>query len=399
MGWPARATPCHTLPMLPAVLLAALLLAAIPASPATPQTGPEQTARQAEVARTAGRAVDAINLYREGVRLRPAWSEGWWWLGSLFYDQDRFSEAEAAFQRFASIAPKPAPAYAFLGLCEYEMRDYDRALRHFRLWAGKGWTGSTELIDVAVFHFGLLLTRDGRFVEALYLLATEAQRRGESPALAEAMGLASLRMKNLPEDYPPERREMVWLAGEAALHASLPPNDYERANEYARRLLLHYEQEANVHYFAGTLFRSEGKKVEAAQEFQRELQISPNHVPALVELARMNLDENQLGEALSFAKRAAELEPKNPEGHHILGRVLLATGQFQDSARELETAKQLVPDSATVRSHLAMAYSRLGRKKEADAELAAFMLLKEKEGVFAPPDEKTKLRNQPEPPR
>ena len=59
-------------------------------------------------------------------------------------------------------------------------------------------------------------------------------------------------------------------------------------------------------------------------------------------------------------------------------------------ARELEIAKELAPDSALVRSHLAMVYSRLGRTEAAKAEAAAFLRLKNKEGVLAPPQEKLK---------
>jgi tetratricopeptide (TPR) repeat protein len=378
--------------------LLALLLTATPAAAARSPKSFEQIARQADTAREADQVQRAIDLYKEGVRLRPSWSEGWWELGTLFYDQDRFPEAEASFRRFAAAAHKPGPAYAFLGLCEYETEDYTRSLQHFRMWAGTGWGGTFELIDVAVFHFALLLTREGRFVEALYLLATEVQRRGRAPALAEAMGLASLRMKNLPEDYPPEQREMVWLAGNSALYAALPPNDFERADEYARRLLLHYDHAPNVHYYLGTLLGFEGKKVEAEKEFRQELLVSPQHVASLLELARMDLEEDRLAEAVEFAKRAVELEPKNPDAHHVLGRVLLATDQVQESVRELEIAKQLAPDGATIRSHLAMAYYRLGRKDEARAEQAAFIVLKAKEGVFVPPGEKTKLGKRPGPP-
>lgn len=379
--------------------LLALLLAATPGATAEPTKSFEQIARLADAARVADQVQQAIDLYGEGVRLRPAWNEGWWELGSLFYDQDRFPEAEASFRRFVATSAKPGPAYAFLGLCEYETKQYDRSLQHFRMWAGTGWAGTPELTDVAVFHFALLLTREGRFVEALYLLATEAQRRGRSPAVAEAMGLASLRMKNLPEDYPPERREIVWLAGNSALYAALPPNDFDRADEYAHRLLLHYDQAPNTHYFLGTLLSFEGKKAEAGKEFRRELGISEQHGAALLELARLDLEADQLAEAASFAKRGVELEPKNPEAHHVLGRVLLATDHVQESAKELEIAKQLAPDSATIRSHLAMAYYRLGRKAEAKAETAAFTELKAKEGVFAPPAEKTKPGKRPGPPK
>lgn len=378
--------------------LLALLLAATPRATAEPTKSFEQIARLADAARIADQLQRAIDLYGEGVRLRPVWSEGWWELGSLFYDQDRFPEAEASFRRFVATSAKPGPAYAFLGLCEYETKQYDRSLQHFRMWAGKGWGGTPELTDVSVFHFALLLTREGRFVEALYLLATEVQRRGRSPALAEAMGLASLRMKNLPEDYPPGQREMVWLAGNSALYAALPPNDFERADEYAHRLLVHYEHAPNVHYYLGTLLGFEGKKSEAEKEFRHELEVSPQHVAALLELARMDMDEDRLGEAVEFAKRAVELDPKNPDSHHVLGRVLLATNQLQESAKELEIAKQLAPDGATIRSHLAMVYYRLGRKDAAKAEQAAFTVLKAKEGVFVPPSQKMKSGKGPGPP-
>lgn len=372
------------------VPLLALLLAAGSASSTNPPASFEQIAKQADTARAADRFNDAIHLYREGLRLKATWRDGWWSLASLYYDQDRFPEAEAAFRHFAALAPGKGPADAFLGLCEYELRDYDQALHHFRSWASASWPGTPQLLDVAVFHFALLLTRDGEFVPALYLLAPEAAKVGENPALAEAMGLASLRMRNLPEDYPQEKREMVWLAGEAAVYQAQQPHDFSRADEYATRLVSRYPQRPEVHYFRGTLFTFENKSADAEREYRRELQISPQHVPAMVALADIDLDNNQLEEAAGFARRAVELEPNNPEAHHVWGRVLMATGQNEASARELEIAKQLAPGSPLVRSHLAMVYSRLGRTQQAKAEAAAFLALKSKEGILMPPEEKLK---------
>jgi len=392
-GGLVEATPCIFLPMVAAVSFLALLLTANPTTAQASRTF-DQIAHEADAARASDQGQRAVDLYQEGLKLRPSWSEGWWDLGSLLYDQDRFSEAQAAFRHFAANTRKPGPAYAFLGLCEYETRDYEQALRHFRLWASNGWTGTPELTDVALFHFALLLTRDGRFIEALYLLTTEVQRRGRSPALAEAMGLASLRMKNLPEEYPAKMRELIWLVGNSALYAALPPNDFARADEFANRLLAHYDQTANVHYYAGTLRGFEGKKEDAEKEFRLELDISQQNVAAMLELARIDLEADHLPEAEDLARRSVDLESKNPETHHVLGRVLLASNRTEESAKELETAKRLAPDGATIRSHLAMAYFRLGRKTEAQAEMAAFSELKAKEGVFVPPAEKMKAMKQ-----
>src|SRR5579884_464367 len=149
-----------------------------------------QIARQADAARAQSRSADAIHLYQRGLRLKPAWRDGWWSLATLYYDEDRFQEADDAFRQFATLTAERGPAEAFMGLCEYESKQYDSALDHFRAWARVGWPSTPSLLDVAVFHFALLLTRDGEFVRALYLLAPEAAKVGENPALAEAMGLA-----------------------------------------------------------------------------------------------------------------------------------------------------------------------------------------------------------------
>ena len=375
----------------------AVLLARSPLTTTPSPTGFEQIAKRADAARTADQIGDAIDLYTQGLHLRPTWSEGWWWLGSLLYDQDRFPEAQTAFTRFVAIAPKPAPAYAFLALCEYETRDYKRALQHFQTWARMGSPGNDALLDVAGFHWALLLTREGRFPQALYLLAAKAAKLGATPALAEAMGLASLCMAAIPEDYLPQHRELVWLAGRAALYSSL--GDHKRSNEYADRLLIHYEREPNVHYFRGTLFAFRKEFDAAAKEFQQELQITTEHVPAMVELALVRIHESQTAEALRLAERAAALDPRNARARYALGRALLGTGRSVESAHELELAKQLAPESATIRFALAKTYRTLGRTREADQEIAAFRALRDKEDPVVPLREKTAPDNLAERPK
>jgi len=188
----------------------------------------------------------------------------------------------------------------------------------------------------------------------------------------------------LPRNYPPEMRERVWLAGGSALYAAQSPKDFDRADEYAGRLESHYGSDAEVHYFRATLLGFERKQVEAEKEYREELKISPDHAPALNALAAIDLEKGNISEAGDFAERALIADANDPEAHHLLGRVLYAKGEFQQSATELESAKKLAPGMAEVRSHLAMVYMKLGRTQEAKAESAAFLALKDKEEVMAP---------------
>jgi tetratricopeptide (TPR) repeat protein len=373
--------------MPPRLFLLAMFLLSLPAFSST-ATSVEEIAKKAEQAQNANQLNQAIGLYRQGVRLQPSWSQGWWALGTLLYDQDRFPEAKVAFRHFVSAAEKPGPGFAFLGLCEYETRDYDQALKHFRAWSSRGWSGTMELIDVSTFHFASLLTREGKFVEALYLLAGEAEKSHSGPLLIEAMGLASLRMRAVPEEYPAEQREIVWLAGKSAFYAASHPPAFQQAEAYANRLMQHYDDSPNVHYLVGTLWKFEDKNQDAAQEFRKELQISPKHAPAMIELARLELDDNRIEDAATLAKSACTIEPENSEAHRVYGQVLLNEKKYEESARELETAKRLAPDSAPIRFQLATVYRRLGRSQEAKRESEAFDLLKDKQMVIASPEEK-----------
>jgi tetratricopeptide (TPR) repeat protein len=360
------------------ISLTALLSLSVSAAASPPQKTFDEIARQADSERTAERTTGAIGLYREGLRLRPSWNEGWLWLGTLLYDQDRFPEAQVAFAHLVALAPKPGPAFALKGLCEFEMRDLDQSAKDLEIWMHGSFHGSEDLIEVAAFHWALLLTRQHRFAQALYLLADRAHRRGESPVLVEAMGLASLRLANLPEDYPAEFRERVWLAGKAAFYVSV--HDFVRGQEYAHRMLAEYDQQPNVHYLQGTLLKFQLETAQAAQEFRKELEISPLHVPAMLELAQFEIDSNNLTEALSLARHAVEIEPTNSDTHHILGRALLADGQAGESAQELEAAEHLAPDSSAIHFHLAAAYRELGRKEDAQREMAAYVSIKKREG-------------------
>lgn len=360
------------------VLLPSLLISVSLTVSAAEPSRFDHIAHQAEAARSENRASDAIRLYREATGLRPSWSDGWWYLGSLFYDQDRFAEAGEAFRHLTADLKYRGSAHAFLGLCDYETGRYDDALADFRAWAGDGWHGTPELRDVGYYHFALLLTRNGEFIKSLALLTGITQRLGDNPEIAEAMGLASLRITDLPENYPPELRERIWLAGKATLYAQQNPAQFARADEFAARLEARYSNQPEVHAFRATLYEFEKKPAEVEREYREELKISPDHIPSLIALVSIDFQRGDTGEGITFARKAISIEPGNAAAHHLLGRMLFADGDLAGAAGELEIAKRLAPNSPSVRFHLAMTYGKMGRVREAKTESDAYRALRRK---------------------
>jgi tetratricopeptide (TPR) repeat protein len=366
------------------VLLPSLLISVSLAVSAPAVARFDLIAHQAEAARAESRVPEAIRLYREATGLRPFWADGWWYLGSLLYDQDRFAEAGEAFQHLTADPKYRGSAHAFLGLCEYETGRYDDALAQFRAWAGAGWPGTRELRDVGYYHFALLLTRNGEFIKSLALLTSITQQLGDTPEIAEAMGLASLRMTDLPDNYPPELRERIWLAGKATLYAQQNPAQFARADEFAARLEARYPNQPEIHAFRATLYEFEKNPADAEREYREELKISPNHVPALVALVRIDLQRDDTVEGIVLARKAISIEPGNAEAHHLLGRILFADGDLTAAAQELEAAKQLAPTTPAVRAHLAMVYGKMGRMRESKAESDTYLALRKRAETPSP---------------
>src|SRR5581483_10137894 len=79
----------------------------------------EDLAARATAAREANDVPHAVELYREALARNPKWEEGWWFLGSLLYDSDRYAEARDALTHVVEADEKAAPAWGLLGLSEF----------------------------------------------------------------------------------------------------------------------------------------------------------------------------------------------------------------------------------------------------------------------------------------
>jgi len=58
------------------------------------------------------------------VQLHPTWTEGWGYLAASLHGLNRYADARDAYHRTTALTPKNGPSWAFLGLCEYELRDW-----------------------------------------------------------------------------------------------------------------------------------------------------------------------------------------------------------------------------------------------------------------------------------
>jgi predicted Zn-dependent protease len=202
--------------------------------------------------------------------------------------------------RRVARGPDQRRGFAFVGLCEFGLREYDRALQDLVKSRILG-VADRDLGGVARYHAAVLMTRIEQFDQALQTLGEFALEGTDNPRIIEAMGIATLRMPMLPNEVPPERREMILMAGRGSY--MMATRQTAAAARRSRALVTRYPETPNVHYAYGVYLLIEQPE-KAIEEFKRELQIQPNHPDSLMQIAFEYLKESNAEAAMPWAKQA-----------------------------------------------------------------------------------------------
>ena len=69
----------------------------------------DRLSKLADTERQQNHLDNAIGYYRQALKVRTSWKDGWWYLGTILYDQDHYAEARDAFQRAVEAARTSPP--------------------------------------------------------------------------------------------------------------------------------------------------------------------------------------------------------------------------------------------------------------------------------------------------
>lgn len=360
-----------------AILAPALLVLAVSFRPQDASTAPqaatavhvagsfEQIAQAAKRARDENRDDAAIDSYRQALKLKPEWDEGLWYLGTLLYEKENYFEACTVLRSFLARNAGDGFGWAMLGLSEYETHEYTRALDHLQQSLVVGLGDNRKMTSTVSYVTAILLTRSEQFDESMALLFTRVASGENTAPLIEPLGLAALRLPFLPAEIPADRREMVHMAGAGAL--AVEAQRYAEADKLFNELETKYPDQPGVHFLIGAYLLG-ARPDDGIRELKREIEISPSHVPARIRLAEEYIKRQDMNQGIAFAQEALKLEPKSGLAHMVLGEGLIAKGDSAAGIRELEIARDSLPEEVRVRWDLFRAYTAAGRLDDAARE-------------------------------
>jgi tetratricopeptide (TPR) repeat protein len=336
----------------------------------------DDLAQRASTARSAGNLAEAIDFYRQAVQQKADWSEGWFYLGLLSYESNQYSNATAAFNSFLELEPRVAPAMALRGLCEFESHAYDDALRDLEQAVLHGAANDPHNEQVIRFHFAQLLTRAGRFDDAMKQYQYFATHHIDNPDLLVGLGQVGTRTAALTSDVSAQERPMLEEVGRASF--TFLSGDTEGAGKLFNALFARYPSSPDLYLFYATLLYRDRSNL-AIDAIRNAVAAMPGNGYGHAVLAFTLMVAGRFTEARPEAERAIEQRSDLEMAQIALGRSLIETGTTPgDDKRAVELLKDvLARDPENLEAHMALAalYSRTGQREDEYRERMACLRL------------------------
>lgn len=325
----------------------------------------EEIAARAMQAWKEGNDAEALQLFREGLKLRAGWKEGLWYSGAISYQQQHYRGAREQLLHYLARYPREGAGWALVGLCDYKLHEYAHAGDDLQHALSLGLQGNKELLGSVYYYSALLLTRDERFHESaamLYLLQKHQDGIDVNAPLELSLGLNALGYALLPEEIPPDRLDLVRQSGAAVLAR------FEQQRDQAKSLLLpllrQYPGEQGLHFQYG-LMLLEDHSPEGVAEMQKAIELALSNPEPYLSLAEYYLELEQNSEALKQIDKALALDPESASAHLTKGRILRASGDLSAAIVQFEVVRKIAPVDTRVLSDLLYAYQKTGRQEEA----------------------------------
>jgi tetratricopeptide (TPR) repeat protein len=202
------------------------------------------------------------------------------------------------------------------------------------------------------------------FPPQLYTLNIRLQLKGR---VAAKPGVLNAELANVP------KRALVHYNNAAELAKK---NDRTGAIEELKLAIKEYPAFMLAFNELGVQYLKFNQLEDADQAFQDALKIQPDAFPALVNRGIANVMMKRYGEAVPILRKALKKNDQSAVAHYFLGQALANLGLFEDAEKELLASLTLGGEEMKEAHRLlAIIYSSRGAKKQAAAELEAYLKL------------------------
>lgn len=273
------------------------------------------------------------------------------------------SKALITAKALVRAAPKSARAQFILAnayMATHELENAHAALDSSLKLAPKFLRARLAMVE--------LLVRERRNTDASSRLSAISKEYPDNPAVLATRGWFALR-QDRPKDAAREYQEALKKFPSASMVVKLARSQWQAAEkEKAIRTLedwiQEHPEEAAVRYVLSGYYLTADKPEQAQSQLEEVINLTPNNVFALNDLAWLLLRKDPVN-AVKYAEKAVKIAPKIPQVIDTLAMALIERGRNERALRLIRQAVSLAPKSASILYHLGLAQEKNGQLVEA----------------------------------
>lgn len=340
--------------------------------------------RMADIYKKSGQFDDALDNLKKAQAIVQDSIEVPYEMASIYQAQGRYEDAAQTLKDLLDKTQKPDASYTqsdknnravFLERLGSDYRDMGNnqlAIETFRKMLALGddnvARGYQELIDTyreakdwpqatAAAKEAVQKLPNNRDLKMVY--ASQLADTGNPDAALQ-------QVKAMLSGKPEDREVYIALAQMYSRLKRWP--EAEEAIDKADKLSAKPEDKQYTAFVKGSIFERQKKYDIAEQEFKKILTSDPQNAMTLNYYGYMLADRGvRLDEALSYIKKAVELDPANGAYLDSLGWAYYKLGKYDQAEESLSKALQHTPNDPTVQEHMGDVYQKTGRLKQAAA--------------------------------
>lgn len=316
----------------------------------------------------------ALSIAREAAASNPGDVQALDLLGRAQFEAGEYENAQASYKQLVERAPDSIAARVGLAGVQMVLRRFDDARANLSQ-ALKAHPNNLGLLQSMV----ALLIEQGKLDDAAGF-ARQAQLAHPKLAAGFVMeGDVRGLQKRWAESVQVYERGFSLEPNTAVisrLHAALVRGG-QSAQADARFLqwIKGHAADAPARTYLAESYMRRGMKPQAIEQYEAVLQLNPNQVIAMNNLAGIYLEMKD-PRAQKYAEKAYSLAPDSPAIMDTYGWVLVNQGQASKGLDLLGKAKFSAPSALTIHYHYAVALEKTGQTAKAKQELQALLLNK-----------------------
>jgi len=321
--------------------------------------------RYADLLMELKRPDEAISILEDATRNAPDYLPNWRLLGAIAFSQGNDKQATEYLSRV--FARSPLDIEACLLQSRIWMRDDERGKAIELLEKLSTVFRSRPMID---FPLAKAYLAAGDTVKATISLdrvlnvvpgATEATLMRTRLFLKEGNPLEAIRTLEPIVSADPANK----IAQNLLIGAYTAANRKDDAKELLKKQVESAVNDPAPLIKLGLLFRSEQKRSEARQAFEKAFLLAPDNLDIIAQQALMDMEEGKADEAVQRIEGYLAVHPDSSEACRIKAGLLYARGNFKDAESSFERAIELNPGDPVACGILVKILVDSGRSEEA----------------------------------